>query len=283
MALRDETLAFVGCGMMGEAMIKGLLREGLVDPRQIIASHPRAERCLELENRYGVRVTDNNAEAAADATFVVIAVKPQFLAEVVADLDGVLTLETTVLSIVAGARMATIGNDFGVVRVVRAMPNTPAQIGRGISVWTATDAVDETGRTKVRTVLSALGVEEFVTHESELDMATALSGTGPAYVFVFMEALIDAGVHMGFSRRVAERLVFETVLGSAEFAKEAPDHLATLRNQVTSPGGTTAEAHYQLERGRLRTVLSDAVWAAYRRSQKLGGTDESEINGGPQR
>lgn len=283
MALRDETLAFVGCGMMGEAMIKGLLREGLVDPRQIIASHPRAERCLELENRYGVRVTDNNAEAASDATFVVLAVKPQFLAEVVVDLDGVLALETTVLSIVAGARMASIGNDLGAVRVVRAMPNTPAQIGRGISVWTATDAVDETGRTKVRTVLSALGAEEFVTHESELDMATALSGTGPAYVFVFMEALIDAGVHMGFSRRVAERLVFETVLGSAEFAKEAPDHLATLRNQVTSPGGTTAEAHYQLERGRLRTVLSDAVWAAYRRCQKLGGTAESEINGGPQR
>lgn len=283
MALRDETLAFVGCGTMGEAMIKGLLREGLVDPRQIIASHPRAERCLQLENRYGVRVTDNNAEAACDATFVIIGVKPQFLAEVVADLDGVLDSETTVLSIVAGARTATIGTDLGVPRVVRAMPNTPAQIGRGISVWTATDAVNEAGRAKVRTILSALGAEEFVTHESELDMATALSGTGPAYVFVFMEALVDAGVHMGFSRRVAERLVFETVLGSAEFARDAPEHLAKLRNQVTSPGGTTAEAHYQLERGRLRTVLSDAVWAAYRRCQKLGGTAENEINGGPQR
>jgi len=283
MALRDETLAFVGCGMMGEAMIKGLLREGLVDPRQIVASHPRAERCLELENRYGVRVTDNNTEAASDATFVVIAVKPQFLAEVIADLDGVLGVDTMVLSVVAGARMATLCDELGVPRVVRAMPNTPAQIGRGISVWTATDAVDEVDRTKVRTVLSALGTEEFVTHESELDMATALSGTGPAYVFVFMEALVDAGVHMGFSRRVAERLVFETMIGSVEFAKGAPEHLAELRNQVTSPGGTTAEAHYELERGRLRTVLSDAVWAAYRRCQKLGGTAPSDINGGPQR
>ena len=150
------------------------------------------------------------------------------------------------------------------------MPNTPAQIGRGISVWAATDAVDEQGRAKVRAILSALGSEEYVTHEAELDMATALSGTGPAYVFLFMEALVDAGVHMGFSRRVAERLVFETVLGSAEFAKGAPEHLAKLRNQVTSPGGTTAEALYQMEKGSLRTVISRAIWAAYQKSLLLG-------------
>jgi pyrroline-5-carboxylate reductase len=281
MTLRDETLAFVGCGMMGEAMVKGLLREGLVDPRQIIASHPRAERCLELENRYGVQVTDSNAEAAADATFAVVAVKPQFLGEVVNDLDGVLNMDATALSVVAGATMARLGSDFGVSRVVRVMPNTPAQIGRGMSVWTATDAVDESGRTKVRVILSALGAEEYVIHENELDMATALSGTGPAYVFMFMEALVDAGVHMGFSRRVAEKLVFETVLGAAEFAKGEPDHLAKLRNQVTSPGGTSAAAQYQLERGRLRTVLSDAVWAAYRRCQQLGGTADADINDGP--
>lgn len=281
MTLRDETLAFVGCGMMGEAMVKGLLREGLVDPRQIIASHPRAERCLELENRYGIHVTDSNSEAASDATIVVIAVKPQFLAEVVADLGGVLNMDATVLSVVAGATMARLGSDFGVSRVVRVMPNTPAQIGRGISVWTATDTVDETGRKKVRAILSALGAEEYVIHEKELDMATALSGTGPAYVFLFMEALIDAGVHMGFSRRVAEKLVFETVLGAAEFAKGEPDHLAKLRNQVTSPGGTSAEAQYQLERGGLRTVLSDAVWAAYRRCQQLGGAAAGDANGRP--
>ena len=279
MALRDETLAFVGCGMMGEAMVKGLLREGLVDPRQIVASHPRAERCLELENRYGVRVTDENAEAVTDATFVVVAVKPQFLAEVVTDLKGALKKDATVVSIVAGATMASLGSDFGVSRVVRVMPNTPAQIGRGMSVWTSTNAVDEVGRKKVQVILSALGAEEYVIHEPELDMATALSGTGPAYVFMFMEALVDAGVHMGFSRRVAEKLVFETVLGAAEFAKGEPDHLAKLRNQVTSPGGTSAAAQYQLERGRLRTVLSDAVWAAYRRCQQLGGKADIDTNG----
>lgn len=281
MALRDETLAFIGCGTMGEAMVKGLLRENLVHPRQIVASHPRVERCLELENRYGVKVTDNNAEAATEATFVVIAVKPQFLPEVVADLDGVVSMDATVVSVVAGATMARLGSDFGVSRVVRVMPNTPAQIGRGISVWTATDTVDETGRKKVRVILSALGAEEYVIHEPELDMATALSGTGPAYVLMFMEALVDAGVHMGFSRRVAEKLVFETVLGAAEFAKGETDHLAKLRNQVTSPGGTSAAAQYQLERGRLRTVLSDAVWAAYRRCQQLGGVADSDGGGGP--
>jgi len=281
MALRDETLAFIGCGMMGEAMVKGLLRQGLVDPRQIVASHPRAERCLELENRYGVQVTDSNAEAAAEATFAVVAVKPQFLGEVVNDVGGVLDMDATVLSVVAGATMARLGAGFGVSRVVRVMPNTPAQIGRGMSVWTATDSVNEAGRKKVQVILSALGAEEYVIHENELDMATALSGTGPAFVFMFMEALVDAGVHMGFSRRVAEKLVFETVLGAAEFAKGEPDHLAKLRNQVTSPGGTTAAAQYQLERGRLRTVLSDAVWAAYRRCQQLGGTADADINGGP--
>ncbi|HSL16953.1 MAG TPA: pyrroline-5-carboxylate reductase [Methylomirabilota bacterium] len=283
MALTEETLAFVGCGMMGEAMVKGLLRRGLVDPRQIIASHPRTERCLELENRYGIQVTDSNREAAEDASWVTLAVKPQFLGEVVADLTGALKPSTTVLSIVAGASMARIAADLRVRRVVRAMPNTPAQIGLGISVWTATPEVGEAGRDKVRAILSALGTEEYVIHEAELDMATALSGTGPAYVFLFMEALVDAGVHMGFSRRVAERLVFETVLGAAEFAKGAPEHLAKLRNQVTSPGGTSAAAQYELERGRLRTVLSDAVWAAYRRCQQLGGVAAGEVNGGPPR
>lgn len=281
MTLSDDRLAFIGCGMMGEAMVKGLLREDLVDPRQIIASHPRTERCLELENRYGIAVTDSNAEAAEEASFVVLAVKPQFLGEVFDDLAGVPGGDTTILTIVAGAPMARVSTALGVSRVVRAMPNTPAQIGRGISVWTATDAVDDGGRAKVRAILSALGADEYVTHEGELDMATALSGTGPAYVFLFMEALVDAGVHMGFSRRVAERLVYETVVGATEFAREAPEHLAKLRNQVTSPGGTSAAAQYELERGRLRTVLTDAVWAAYRRCQQLGGQAELDHNGRP--
>ena len=281
MALRDEKLAFIGCGTMGEAMVKGLLRNDLVGADQIVVSHPRPDRLRELEERYGVGGSTSNSKAALGATLLALTVKPQVLDEVVSDIEGRVDPGTLVLSIVAGARMEGLTRRLGTPAVVRVMPNTPAQIGRGISVWTATAEVDDGARTKVRAVLSALGSECFVTHEDELDMATALSGTGPAYVFLFMEALIDAGVHLGFSRRVASRLVLETVRGSVDFAEIAPEHLARLRNQVTSPGGTTAEAHYHLEKGRLRTVLSDAVWAAYRRCVQLGEQIKPDHDGRP--
>jgi pyrroline-5-carboxylate reductase len=281
MELRGDRLAFIGCGTMGEAMVKGLLRDELVEPRQIVASHPRADRRHELAERYGIRCVGSNAEAGQGADIVTLAVKPQFLDEVLADLDGCLRPEALVVTIVAGVRLRRVVEALGTSAAVRVMPNTPAQIGLGVSVWTATEAVHAGGRAKVRQMLSALGVEEEVTHEDELDMATALSGTGPAYIFLFMEALVDAGVHLGFSRRVASRLVFETMRGSVEYASASPKHLAWLRNQVTSPGGTTAEAHYQLEKGRLRTVLSDAVWAAYRRCVQLGDRVAPEDNGRP--
>ncbi len=274
MALRGEKLAFVGCGMMGEAMVKGLLKERLVPPGAIVASHPREDRRKELAKRYGIRTVAGNGEAVAGATIVALTVKPQALDGVIDDLAGSIPRDALVLSIVAGATMDRLRRDLGTERVVRIMPNTPAQIGHGMSVWTATRAVDERSRTKARTMLEALGEQEYVGHEEEIDMATALSGTGPAYVFLFMEALIDAGVHLGFSRRLAARLVHQTTLGAVEFAVEAPEHVARLRNQVTSPGGTTAEALYELEKGRLRTVLSDAVWAAYRRTLELGGHQE---------
>jgi pyrroline-5-carboxylate reductase len=255
---------------MGEAMCNGLLRERLVRPDQIVVSHPRDGRRLELEERYGVHAVASNADAARGATVVALCVKPQFLAEVLADLDGAVDEETLVMTIVAGIPLRRIAGALRTPTVIRAMPNTPGQIGAGISVWTCTDGAGARDRDRGRAILSALGEEEYVIHEDELDMATALSGTGPAYVFLFMEALIDAGVHLGFSRRVASRLVLETMRGAVEFAAISPHHLAKLRNQVTSPGGTTAEAHYQLEKGGLRTVLSDAVWAAYRRCVQLG-------------
>lgn len=270
MPLTKDTVAFIGCGAMGEAMVKGLLRDQLITPEQIVVSHPRAERRQELADSYRVEAVGDNAVAARRATVVVICVKPQFLREVLADLVGATGPECLVMTIVAGARVETFLRALNTPAVVRVMPNTPGQIGRGISVWTATEAVDPAGRDKTRAILSAMGVEEYVTHENELDMATALSGTGPAYTFLFMEALIDAGVHLGFSRRVASRLVVETMRGSVEYADSSPHHLAKLRNQVTSPGGTSAEALYHLEKGRLRTVLSDGVRAAHRRCVELG-------------
>jgi pyrroline-5-carboxylate reductase len=150
------------------------------------------------------------------------------------------------------------------------MPNTPAQIGEGITVWTASASVSEGQKETARAILSALGEEIFVEDENYLDMATALSGTGPAYVFLFMEALIDAGVHMGFPRRIAEQLVVQTLRGSVDYYQKAEHHPAGLRNQVTSPGGTSAEALYYLEKAGFRTAISRAVWAAYQRSLELG-------------
>jgi pyrroline-5-carboxylate reductase len=281
MALRNERLAFIGCGAMAEAMVSGLLIKELVSPEQIVASNPREERVQELVGRYAIRATTSNQEAASGASIVIVAVKPQFFGEVVEDLQSVLDPSTLVLTIVAGVKMRRVADGLATPKVVRVMPNTPGQIGRGISVWTATGAVDDAEYDRTRAILSALGSEVYVTHEDELDMATALSGTGPSYVFLFMEALVDAGVHMGFSRRVATRLVSETIIGSVEYAASTTDHLAKLRNQVTSPGGTSTEAIYQLERGRLRTVLTDAVWAAYRRSVQLGEMVGPDQDGGP--
>src|SRR5258706_128908 len=164
--------------------------------------------------------------------------------------------------------------------VVRAMPNTPAQIGMGVTVWCTSAAVERDDRARAKAILGALGEELEVAEEAQVDMATALSGTGPTYVFLLMEALVDAGVHLGFSRRVAEELVLRTVEGSAAFARQSGRHLAELRNMVTSPGGTSAAAIYELEKGTLRTVLSRAVYAAYLRTRELGAAAEARSREG---
>jgi pyrroline-5-carboxylate reductase len=268
--LDEQNIAFVGSGVMAEAMIRGLLREALVTPEQIIASGPRPERGQALLDRYGVRTTTDNVEAVDGADIVILSIKPQVLCRVLEELAGHVDPGGLVLSIVAGAQMSTIQRMLNTESVVRVMPNTPAQIGLGISVWAATAATTDTQRQQALAVLRALGEEVYVDDEEYLDMATALSGTGPAYVFLLMEAMVDAGVHLGFSRHVSERLVIETLRGSVEYARQSARHLATLRNQVTSPGGTSAEALYHLEKGGLRTVLSRAIWAAYQRSRVLG-------------
>jgi pyrroline-5-carboxylate reductase len=274
--LRDTQIAFIGSGVMAEAMIKGLVGHGLLPADNIIASGPRPERGAELADKYGIQVTEDNVAAARGRDIVVLSVKPQFLGEVLKELGvRMIRPEALVLSIVAGATIRRIAEGLGHQAIVRVMPNTPAQVGMGMSVWTATADTQETQRDQARTMLAALGEEIYVAHEDYLDMATALSGTGPAYVFLVMEALIDAGVHMGFSRRVSEQLVMQTMRGSLEFARASQRHPVELRNMVTSPGGTSAEALYQLEKGGLRTVISKAVWAAYQKSRYLGG-----LNGG---
>lgn len=273
--LKNLHLAFIGCGVMGESMVAGLLRKDLVDPKNISASHPRESRRNELADKHGIAVFESNAEAAnmvsgKENSAVLICVKPQRLASVLADLIGTLHLDQLVLSIVAGARIEHLAEELGTAKIVRAMPNTPSQIGAGITAWTCTEAVAQTERAHVREMLSALGKELFVETENMIDMATSLSATGPTYIFMVMEALTDAGVHLGFSREMAKELVQETMLGSVKFAMESHKHPAELRNMVTSPGGTSAEAIYQMEKGSLRTVLSKAVYAAYKRAVDLG-------------
>lgn len=266
-------IVFIGPGVMAEAMIRGLLHEAALPPANIIVSGPREERVRELHERYGVTPLVDNVTAAHQGDVVVLSVKPQtLLGKVLAELHGHIPPHALVLSIVAGVPIARIAAGLGHDKIVRAMPNTPGQIGQGISVWTASPTVTEEEKEVAREILQALGEEIYMGDEDYLDMATALSGTGPAYVFLFMEALVDAGVHMGFPRRIAEKLVVQTVLGSAAYYKGllGKVHLAHLRNQVTSPAGTTAAALYYLEKAGFRTAISRAVWAAYLRSKELG-------------
>jgi len=272
--LIDTTLSFIGSGAMAEAMIKGILANHLIQARDIIASGPRPERAQELRGRYGIRAVTDNKAAADAGKIVVLSVKPQTLPKVMAEIRDNMAPYDLVISIVAGMRVSVIHRELGVETIVRAMPNTPGQVGYGMTVWTATSAVDDIMHRQAQAILAALGKELYVEDESYLDMATALSGTGPAYVFLFMEALVDAGVHMGFSRRVAQELVYQTIEGSVAIARETGLHPTELRNRVTSPGGTSAAAIYQLEKGGLRTVISKAVWAAYQRSKALGELTE---------
>ncbi len=284
MALKDATIATVGSGVMAEAMIAGLLRGRQVAPEQIIASHPRADRRSELVSSYGIRTVEDNGAAVERADVIVLAIKPQMLARVGRELrplmaqrvrDGTGT-EPLVISIIAGATTRALANALGHRQIVRSMPNTPAQLGRGMTVWFATPEVSDAQKEQARVLLGSLGVELEVDDEKLVGMATAVSGTGPTYVFLVMEALIDAAVHLGFPRHVAHDLVVETLEGSTLFAKSSGMHPAQLRNMVTSPGGTSAAALHELESGRLRTVLSEAVWAAYRRTEELGRNLEAD-------
>lgn len=268
--LHDVNLAFIGAGAMGSAMIGGLAARPDVEADRLTASDRHRERLEEVRGQFGVRTTLDNRAAARNAQVIVLSVKPQVLPAVLQELRGVIDGGALVVSIVAGATIASIATGLGHRAIVRTMPNTPAQVGEGMTVWTATPEVSERQREQAGAIVAALGRQLFVEEERFLDMATAISGSGPAYVFLMMEALIDAAVHLGFSRDAARELVVQTIRGSAIYAEHQPVHPAELRNRVTSPGGTSADALYQLEKGGFRTVMSDAVLAAYERSVALG-------------
>jgi pyrroline-5-carboxylate reductase len=273
----DNTIGFIGAGNMAEAMIKGILRKELVTPDHIFAADPRKDRLAYLTDKYAIRTTTRNRDVTQSADVLVLSIKPQVLSKVMKGINLDVRADALVLSIIAGARISVIVEGLRHAAVVRAMPNTPGQFGEGMTVWTSTPHVSEKQRQQAQQILQALGKEIWMEDEVYLDMATALSGTGPAYVFLFIEALIDAGVHMGFSRHVAEEMVIQTIKGSVRVVEELGRHPATLRNMVTSPGGTSAAALYELEKGGFRTILSKAVFAAYQRSKELGDASEEAL------
>lgn len=263
-------LAMLGGGQMGEAIISGLIAKGTFKPEAIVVSEPVEKKRNELAERFGVRVTGDNAQAAEGADIVFLAVKPQTLASALSSVNGRIKKDAALVSIVAGASIETLASGSAHKSVARIMPNTPARIGKGVSVWTCSPGFPEQKIAVVESILQAMGESIRVGDESSLDQVTALSGSGPAYVFLFIEALIDAGVAIGLPRDMAQKLATLTVSGSAEYMIKSGEHPAALRNQVTSPGGTTAAGLYCLEREGLRKAASDAVFAAYERAKELG-------------
>jgi len=274
MLFEDVKIAFIGAGVMGGTMIEGLIDQGLVKPDQVVAADPHEARGQELVARLGIHYTTENTAAAEQASVLVLSVKPQQLERALHEIRGRVDSLPLVLSIVAGIKIRDIAEDLHNSRIVRAMPNTPGQIGLGVSVWTATYEVEDLQKKQAKAILGALGDDLYVDDERYLDMATALSGSGPGFVFMFIEAMIDAGVRMGFSRSHSEKLVLRTFQGSIEYAVQSKTHPAILRNQVTSPGGTTAAGLFEMERLGFRTAVAEAVWAAYQRSMELGSKDD---------
>jgi pyrroline-5-carboxylate reductase len=263
-------ISFIGGGNMGEAMLAAVLAQGLGSKGEITVSDISEARREYLSQRYGISVTGDNREAVSLAEVVVLAVKPQSLAEVMAGVKGAFEAPQLVLSIIAGVRLSTLCSGLGYRQAVRVMPNTPAQIGEGMSVWTATGEVSGEQRQQAGTILGAMGREIYLEDEKYLDMATAVSGSGPAYIFLFAEALAGAAVKVGLSYDVARELVQQTVLGAAKFMAHSDKPPAELRRQVTSPGGTTEAALARLEAGRFTELVEDAVAAAYHRARELG-------------
>jgi pyrroline-5-carboxylate reductase len=264
-------LAFIGGGFMGEAIISAILRDGLADAGAITVADVSDERRRHLESTYGVGVTADNSPAVEGADIVVLAVKPQDFPAVARALRGSLKPEQTVASVMAGVRIDAIGEALDHRALVRVMSNTPASVGEGMSLWMATAEVEADRRKQVESVLVAMGRQLYVTNEKYLDMATAVSGSGPGFVFLLLEAFIDAAVHIGLRREMATEMVLQTVLGSVRTTQETGKHPAELRNMVTSPGGTTAEGLRVLEEAGVRAAMLEAIVAAYERAVELGG------------
>lgn len=257
----------IGGGVMGEALLGSALQQGVLQPGDVTVVEKLDERREAVRQRHGVEVATDAAGVMAEADAVIVAVKPQDAAKLL----GKLRADALLVSVMAGVQIETLSRQFGHARVVRVMPNTPVSVQQGMCAWTATQDVDDDQRAFVSRLLGSMGRELYLDSEAKIDMATAVSGSGPAYVFLFIEALIEAGVSVGLTRPEAETLATQTALGAATYATESDEPAATLRAMVTSPAGTTAAGLNALERRAMRAAVTEAVENALRRAQELGG------------
>jgi pyrroline-5-carboxylate reductase len=265
-----KTIAFLGAGNMAEAMVKGLLRAGTATKDEIVCADPRADRCEELRARYGVETTTENLKAADRAQILFLSVKPQVMEELLEEIASAVDPKKLVVSIAAGVPTTAIARKLGAgVRIVRTMPNTAALVGAGATALAkgahATDSDLEQARALFEAVGTAVVVEEHL-----LDAVTGLSGSGPAFLFLVIEALSDGGVKMGLPRHVATALAAQTAVGAGRLVLETGEHPGRLKDQVTSPGGTTIAGIHAMEAAGVRGALIAAVEAATRRSHELG-------------
>ncbi len=269
-------LAVVGGGAMGEALLAAAIAQDVCRAEAIVVGEPVASRRAHLAEAHGVGVDADNAAVVAEADVVILAVKPQQIQAALPPLQSALSQDALVISIMAGVPLGAIGSLLAHRRLVRAMPSILATIGEAATVWTATEEITAEQRAQAQALFQAAGLELFVPDEHYLDMATAVNGSGPGFVFLLLEALIDGAVRVGLPRDTAAALIVQTVKGSALMAQNEDKHLAELRNLVTSPGGTTAAGLQALEEGSVRAAVQAAVMAAYRRSQELAAPDASK-------
>ncbi len=262
-------IGFIGGGAMGEALVSAFLKANAIQASDVIVSDVAEARRQQLSSEYGIAVTGDNGEAVANADIVVLAVKPQEFSNVAAPLKGTLTSNTTVLSIMAGVAIDRIASGLGHDAIVRVMPNTAAFVAEAMSVWIASSAVDDRTKSIIAVLLATLGREMEVSDEAQVDMATAVNGSGPGFVFYFLEGLIDGAEKVGFAREQAEELAVQTLYGSALLARESDKDAGALREMVASKGGTTAAGLQALDEAGVRGAIASAVVAAHERAKEL--------------
>lgn len=266
-------LAVIGGGIMGSALVSRLVSAGVFTGDDVRVADILPDRVAELSENYGVMSLSDNADAVTEANTVILAIKPQFIQSVLQDIASHIKSDALLISVVPGWPVDVLSKNLGITSIVRALPNTPGRIGQGTVVWTASEETTDAQRRISEVIFSVLGKSFFVDDEKFIDMTPAISGSGPAYLYYIAEALVDAAVHLGWPRELSEEIILHMLKGSASYAIESKKHLARLRNEVTSQGGTTAAAIYEFDSGAMRATISKAVLAAYKRAIELGNTE----------